>query len=252
MWNFTRAATTTATSTHIPEESPIWRFSKHVRRICQKDQVLAKHLVHSGYIQWRLIKVQTSKTVIISDDWFSSAPGSIGRPWFSPQTSRNNSYTTNLQRPNLRLWVGKSTTFQEKVICEKCQNISIYLTSWRRCIQVMYIQLSFYQRVIRMNQSNIMSVSAIRKKNWSNQPTNLQQKNLSKEHRFQGCHGSMDTSLLINLSQVGGDKSTLKHGQRVTVSSPLKMDGWKMKCPFEPRPIFRGYVKFPGCIKSGR
>ena len=99
-----------------------------------------------------------------------------------------------------------------------------------------------------MNQSNIMSISAIRKKTGqTNQPPT---KNLSKEHRFQGCHGSMVTSSLINLSQVGGDKSTLMHFQRVSVSSPLKMDGWKMKCPFGARPIFRGYVKFPGCIKK--
>ena len=27
-------------------------------------------------------------------------------------------------------------------------------------------------------------------------------------------------------------------------SSPLKMDGWKIKRPFVARPIFRGYVSF--------
>ena len=188
--------------------------------------------------------------MIISDDFIFQWTRVDRLALVQPLTSRNHSTLPTFNDQIQGCWVGKSTTFQENVICEKCQNTSIYLTSWRKCIQLMYIQLCLYQRVIRMNQSNIMSISAIRKKTGqTNQPPT---KTLSKEHRFQGCHGSMVTSSLINLSQVGGDKSTLMHCQRVAVSSPLKMDGWKMKCPFGARPIFRGYVKFPGCVKSGR
>ena len=35
---------------------------------------------------------------------------------------------------------------------------------------------------------------------------------------------------------------------KLTASLPLKMDAWKMKCPFGARPMFRGYVS----IREGR
>ena len=112
--------------------------------------------------------------MIISDDFIFQWTRVDRLALVQPLTSRNHSTLPTFNDQIQGCWVGKSTTFQEKVICEKCQNTSIYLTSWRKCIQLMYIQLCLYQRVIRMNQSNIMSISAIRKK--LVKPTNLQQK----------------------------------------------------------------------------
>ena len=51
---------------------------------------------------------------------------------------------------------------------------------------------------------------------------------------------------LPELRMHGNKSSSLK--LKLTASLPLKMDAWKMKCPFGARPMFRGYVS----IREGR
>ena len=157
MLNFTCAATTTATSTHLSEES------SHGQK-----------LVHSGYIQWRLIKAQSSKIVIIilwkksgdqqlrlvvfpiiykalyipggfsrrisepSTVWwvFSSEPGLDGRPRAIGSNSKLPTFNDQILAVGWKNYYPPVIQTAGISPCEKYQNtFDIYLTfmeSWRR------------------------------------------------------------------------------------------------------------------------